>query len=104
MVEKPMMLCCMKFASCCVLGKHVLMMMPHEVCACHVSHTCHTAVGGSSSLCITLLYCRMAAIRALGTSICQPLVACNVYVSAGRLHHSDLLLGILTNAQVMREV
>jgi hypothetical protein len=69
-----------------------------------VSHTCHTAVGGSSSLCITLLYCRMAAIRALGTSICQPLVACNVYVSAGRLHHSDLLLGILTNAQVMREV
>jgi hypothetical protein len=31
----------------------------------------------------------------------QPLLACNVYVSAGRRHQADFLLKILSEAQVM---
>jgi len=34
------------------------------------------------------------------TSGAQVLVACNVYVSAGRCHHADLLLKVLNAAQV----
>lgn len=34
------------------------------------------------------------------TPASRPLVACNVYVSAGRLQHADLLLKVLANAQV----
>ena len=38
--------------------------------------------------------------RWLSTLAPHALVACNVYVSAGRSHHGDLLLKVLTEAQV----
>jgi hypothetical protein len=38
------------------------------------------------------------------TSGAQVLVACNVYVSAGRCHHADLLLKVLNSAQVSDHV
>lgn len=41
----------------------------------------------------------MAAARAASLLGPQPLVACNVYVSAGRPQHADLLLRLLSNAQ-----
>ena len=44
----------------------------------------------------------VAAARAMSMLSPQPLIACNVYVSAGRPQHADLLLRLLSNAQVRR--
>jgi len=46
------------------------------------------------------LHKKMVAVRALSKMSPQPLVACNVYVSSGRPQHADLLLRLLSNAQV----